>query len=291
MTVDDETGQVNDEADEPGWEVDPDDVWGLAVLETVGRQLKFRRETAGIKAAAFGRAIGYGEAMVYKVEGGRRIPKRAYLVNSDKVLRADGAIAAMWEDINKVRYPKTIRALTQLESQAVELLSYGSHALHGLLQTEEYAWALLRTRRPVPSEEELAKAVAARMARRKIYERSPAPELSFVLEEATLRRPIGGKMVRRAQLEHLLDLAQLRNVEIQVMPMDRWDHPGTGGRIQVLKFGDGTAVGRTDDEFGGRPVSDPKQLRILELRYGIIRSEALTARESLFLIEQMLGET
>ncbi|GAA2662862.1 hypothetical protein GCM10010307_82290 [Streptomyces vastus] len=98
-------------------------------------------------------------------------------------------------------------------------------------------------------------------------------------------------MVRRRQFERLLELAQLRNVEIQVMPMDRWDHPGTGGRIQVLKFGDGTAVGRMDDEFGGRPVSDLRQLRILELRYGIIRAEALTARESLGFIEHLLGET
>jgi hypothetical protein len=59
----------------------------------------------------------------------------------------------------------------------------------------------------------------------------------------------------------------------------------------VLKFGDGTAVGRTDDEFGGRPVSDPRQLRILELRHGIIRAQALSPGESLAFIEQALGET
>ncbi len=80
-------------------------------------------------------------------------------------------------------------------------------------------------------------------------------------------------MVMRKQLEHLLKVAQLRNVEVQAMPSERWDHPGTGGRIQVLKFLDGTAIGRMDDEFGGRPVSDPKQLRVLELRCGIIRAE------------------
>lgn len=61
--------------------------------------------------------------------------------------------------------------------------------------------------------------------------------------------------------------------------------------MQVLKFEDGTAVGRADDEFGGRPVTDPRQLRILELRYGSIRAEALPARESVAFIEQLLGET
>ncbi|WP_369390079.1 helix-turn-helix transcriptional regulator [Streptomyces sp. CG1] len=279
------------EEEEPGWEVDPDDEWGVAVIATVGRQLKLRREALGMSVADFGKAVGYGEDLVYKVEGGKRIPRPEYLDKADRVLKAGGLIAAMKEDVEKVRYPKRVRALAGLEAKAVELLSYGNHNLHGLLQTEEYASALLRTRRPVSPEDQLEQAVAARMARKAIYERSPAPELSFVLEETTLRRPVGGKMVLRKQLEHLLEVAQLRNVEIQVMPMDRWDHPGTGGRVQVLKFADGTAVGRMDDEFNGRPVDEPRQLRILELRYGIIRAEALTARESLAFIERMLGET
>lgn len=64
-----------------------------------------------------------------------------------------------------------------------------------------------------------------------------------------------------------------------------------GGLIEVLKFNDGTAVGRSDGAFNGRPVSDPKQLRILELRYGMIRAQALPPRESLAFIEQVLGET
>lgn len=63
------------------------------------------------------------------------------------------------------------------------------------------------------------------------------------------------------------------------------------GLIEVLKFDDGTAVGRSDGAFSGRPVSDPKDLRILELRYGIIRAQALTPRESLTFIEHVLGET
>ncbi|GDY76293.1 hypothetical protein SAV31267_057780 [Streptomyces avermitilis] len=97
-------------------------------------------------------------------------------------------------------------------------------------------------------------------------------------------------MVLSRQLEHLLEVARLPNVELQVMPTARAEHPGTGGRIQVLKFADGTGAGRTDDEFGGRPVSDPRQLRILELRYGIIRAQALSPGESLDFIEQALGE-
>ncbi|MFE5089681.1 helix-turn-helix domain-containing protein [Streptomyces sp. NPDC056638] len=285
------TERPGGEADEPGWDVDPDDESGAAVVATVGRQLRLRREAAGMRAAEFGVAIGYGEDQVYKVEAGKRIPRQEYLDRADEVLGADGLIAAMKKDVAEVRYPKKIRDLARMEARAVELLSYGDHNLHGLLQTEEHARALLGTRRPAYSQDELERMVAARTARRSIFDRSPAPDLSFVLEEVTLRRPIGGTMVRRQQLEHLLEVGQMRNVEIQVMPTDRWDHPGTGGKIQVLKFDDGSGVGRTDGVHGGRPVSDPRQLRVLELRYGIIRAAALTPRESLAFIEQALGET
>ncbi|WP_416962518.1 helix-turn-helix domain-containing protein [Streptomyces sp. Agncl-13] len=289
--MDTEPEQLNTEADEPGWEVDPDDEWGLAVLATVGRQLKLRREAVGMRVPDFAVAVGYGEDLVYKIEGGKRIPRPEYLDKAEEVLGADGLISAMKEDVAKVQYPKRVRDLATLEAKTVELLSYGSHALHGLLQTEEFMFALLGSQRPALPDDKLERAVAGRMARKKIFQRSPAPELSFVLEEVTLRRPIGGRAVMRGQLEHLVEMAQLRNIQIQVMPTDRWDHPGMGGRIQVLKFGDGTAAGRMDDGYGGRLVSDLKHLRILELRYGIIRAEALTTRESLAFIEQLLGET
>ncbi|MFJ8190495.1 helix-turn-helix domain-containing protein [Streptomyces sp. NPDC096094] len=282
---------VNGGTEEPGWEVDPDDEWGVAVLTTVGRQLKLRREAVGMRAGDFGVAVGYGEDLVYKVEGGKRIPRREYLHRADEVLRAGGLLTAMWEDVAKVRYPKRVRELAKLEASAVELGLYSTHNVHGLLQTEAHMRALFDTWLPAYTEEETERMVAARMARRSVFERSPAPTLSFVQEEATLRRPVGGRMVWRRQLERLLELGELRNVSIQVMPTDREEHVGTGGLIEVLKFPDGSAVARSEGAFAGRPVTDPKQLRILELRYGMIRAQALTPRESRAVIEQMLGES
>jgi hypothetical protein len=87
-----------------------------------------------------------------------------------------------------------------------------------------------------------------------------------------------------------LEVGQLQNVSIQVMPTDREEHAGVAGLIEVLKFVDGTAIGRSEGAFNGRPVSNPRDLRILELRYGMIRAQALTPRESLAFIERMLGE-
>ncbi|MEV7861721.1 helix-turn-helix transcriptional regulator [Streptomyces hirsutus] len=291
MSVDGEAVQARSETDEPGWEVDRDDEWGVAVITTVGRQLKLRRESVGMRAADFAVAMGYGEDLVYKIEAGNRIPRPEYLEKADEVLGAGGLLAAMREDVAKVRYPKRVRELAKLEANAVEVGLYSNHNIHGLLQTEEHMRALFDVWLPAHTEEETEHMVAARLARRTVFERSPAPALSFVQEEVTLRRPVGGTMVWRRQLEHLLELGKLRHVSIQVMPTDCEDHFGTGGLIEVLKFPDGTAVGRSDGAFAGRPVTDPKQLRILELRYGMIRAQALTPRESRALIEQMLGES
>ncbi|SDM69441.1 Helix-turn-helix domain-containing protein [Streptomyces sp. cf386] len=81
--VDGDGVRLKTEADEPGWEVDPDDEWGVAVIATVGRQLKLRREAVGMRAAEFGKAVGYGEDLVYKIEGGKRIPRLEYLDKAD----------------------------------------------------------------------------------------------------------------------------------------------------------------------------------------------------------------
>ncbi|MEW5355267.1 helix-turn-helix domain-containing protein [Streptomyces sp. 16-176A] len=284
-------GGGTEEPDEPGWEVDPDDDWALAVIATVGRQLRLRREAIGMRVTDFAKAVGYGEDMVYKVESGKRIPRPDYLDTSEKILRADGLVQAMKEDVKRVRYPKKVRDLAQMESRAVELQLYDPLHVHGLLQTPEYARALLSRRRPAYSLEEVERFIAARVARKAIFERDPAPELSFVLEEWTLRRPVGGKEVRQAQLEHLLELGELPNVELQVLPLELEGHAGMDGGIEVLKFHDGSAIGRSPAVANGRPVSDLRQLRILELRYGIIRTQALTPRESAVVIKKLLGET
>ncbi|MDC0769908.1 helix-turn-helix domain-containing protein [Streptomyces sp. HD] len=291
MSVEVDTGRLKSEADEPGWEVDPDDEWGVAVIATVGRQLKLRREAVGMRAADFAKAVGYGEDLVYKVEGGKRIPREEYLDRADEVLGAGGLVSATWEDVKRVRYPKKVRALGEMEASAVEIGVYECNSVHGLLQTPEHAHALFEAAQPPYSPDDVERMVAARLARQSVFERDPAPSLHFVQEEAPLRRRVGGTMVWRQQLERLLEVGRLRNVTLQVMPTNTDAHPGLDGKIELLKFPDGAAVGRSDGAFNGRPTSEPKQLRILELRYGTIRAQALPPRESLAFIEQLLGET
>ncbi|MGA5410107.1 helix-turn-helix domain-containing protein [Streptomyces lavendulocolor] len=273
-------------------DTDLDDEEAGAVVRAVARQLKLWREAAGLTQTEFGRAIGYGEELVSSVERGRRIPRPEYLDSADEVLGAGGKVAALKEELAEARYPKKVRDVKRLEAEAVEICSYNNSVVDGLLQTEEYARAVFASRRPPYTEGQLEQHVAARIARQAIVRTTTAkPLFSFVLCEATLRRLIGGKMVMRGQLERLSEVARLRNVDLQVLPLRREENSGLDGSFRLLKLRDGAAVGLSEAPLTSRVFSGPKETTALDMRYGIIRAQALTPRESLDLIEKLRGET
>jgi len=268
-----------------------DDEESAAVLRTVGKVVKMWRERKVLTQAELGTAIGYSEEQVSSVERGRRAPKPQFLEAADQVLDAGGMITGLKKDVEEARYPKKVRDLAKLEGEAVELCAYANSVVHGLLQTPEYAGALYGMRRPPFTEEMLEQLVAARIARQEIFDRQPAPVFSFVQEEVSLRRPLGGRMVMRKQLERMVEFGQRRNVEIQVMPTDREDHAGLDGSLQLLRLREGDTVAHNEVQLTSRLISHPKEVQVLEVRYGIIRAQALTPRESLAFIEKVLGET
>ncbi|WP_217128472.1 helix-turn-helix transcriptional regulator [Streptomyces sp. AC558_RSS880] len=262
-----------------------------AVLRTVGRVIKMCREREGMTQAGLGSHIGYSEEQVSSVERGRRAPMEEFLEAADRVLEAGGLISGLKNDVAKARFPKKVRDHAKLESEAVELCAYANSVVHGLLQTEEYARALYVMRRPPFSEEQVDELVEGRLARQKIFDQQPAPVFNFVQDEVTLRRPLGGRMVMRKQLEHLLEVGHRRNVEIQVMPTDREDHAGIDGSFQLLRLKEGVTVAHNEVQLTSRLISHVKEIQICEVRYGVIRAQALTPRESLAFIEKLLGET
>lgn len=268
-----------------------DDEESAAVLRTVGKVVKSCRERKGWKQAELGAAIGYSEEQVSSVERGRRAPSPAFLEKADEVLGAGGLLLGLRKDAEEARYPKKVRDLAKLEAEAVELCAYANSVVHGLLQTPDYARALYGMRRPPFTEEVVERLVAARLARQEVFDRRPAPTFSFVQEEVTLRRPLGGRLVMRQQLEHLLEVGRRRNVEIQVMPTESQDHAGLAGSLQLLRLKEGDTLGHNEVQLTSRLISHPKEVQLHEIRYGIIRAQALTPSESLAFIEKVLGET
>lgn len=267
----------------------PEDEAGKGVLCAFGKSMKTLRVRAGLDREEFGRRLGYSASTVASYEQGRRIPLPRTIDQADKVVGADGLLSVWKEEVERAQYPGFFQGMAKLEREAIELLAYDTLVFKGLLQTEKYMRALLRMRRPVLDQETIEQRVVARLARQDIFDRWPAPLLSFVLDESILRRPYGGKDVLRGQLEHLLLIGQKQNVAIQIMPLDREENAGVDGPFTVVTRKDGKRFVYAEAQGTGALQTDPEQTALAAARYGIIRSQALPTRESLELVEGYLG--
>ncbi|MFF0299816.1 helix-turn-helix domain-containing protein [Streptomyces sp. NPDC004562] len=276
---------MDDEVQQPeGYEV------GTGMLCVFGRQLKLFRERAGLDRARFGSLTGYSASTIASFEQARRIPPPKFIDQADQVLEAGGVLSASKEEVARAQYPAFFRDAARLEAEAVELHVYANQAVPGLLQTEEYARAIFMMMRPPMHDELIEQRVSARMARQEILSSNDAPLASFVMDEAVLRRPIGGRDILRGQLEQVLLMGRRRNVEIQVMPLDREENAGMAGPFTLIETKEGRRIAYAEVQNVSRLQTERDRVRALEAKYGIIRAQALTPRESLAYVEKLLGE-
>ncbi|AKZ59338.1 hypothetical protein SAM23877_6293 [Streptomyces ambofaciens ATCC 23877] len=282
--------EVNDE-ETPQRQQRPEDEPGTGVVTAFGRQLKLLRTRAGLERAEFGKRLGYSADTVASIEQGRRIPQARFIEKADEVLGAGGVLVALKEEVGKAQYPAFFRDMARLEARATALNVYAVYAVPGLLQTEDYARAVFHMQRPLLEDDVIEQRLEARMVRQEIFCRRPAPLMSFVIEEAVLRRPVGGPKVMRETLEQILVTGQSRNVEVQVMPIDREDNAALGGPFSLIDTDKGQRLAYAEVQDHSRLYTDATYVRTLEARYGILRSQALTPSESVAFIEQLMGDT
>lgn len=268
----------------------PDDETGAGVVVAFGRQLKLLRTRAGMDRTELGGHLGYAAQSIASFEQGRRIPLGEFIDRADEVLEAGGVLKALKDEVLRAQYPSFFRDAARLEAKAESMCVYALYAVPGLLQTEDYARAGFRLERPLLDDEVIEERLAARMARQDVYGRRPAPLLSFIIEEVALCRPIGGREVLLGQWEKLLAIGQKRHVEIQIMPTDRDEHAALGGPFNLIETAQGQRIAYAEVQGDSRLYTGRQQVRELEARYGILRSQALTPRESLLFIEKLRGE-
>ena len=265
-------------------------------FRAIGKQAKLLRERAGLTQRELGDRLGYSEEQISSVERGRRTPQPEFLDAVDDLLEGGGLLKATKDDLAKakakarVRHPAWFRDYARQEMDAVELNYFSTVTVPGMLQTEAYARATFTVRQPVLDERTIEARVMARMARQEILTRRPAPTVTAVLDESVLRRAIGGRDIRRGQTEHLLQLGHLRNTTLEVLPMDCEDYAGIDGPFTLLTPKGRRQVAYVEVQGISRLITDAEEVRILAARYGSIRGQALTPRESLMRIEKMLGD-
>ncbi|MGW7252796.1 helix-turn-helix domain-containing protein [Streptomyces sp. NPDC054834] len=230
---------------------------------------------------ALGRHVGYSKSQVAMVERGERSPKGQLVEIADRVLGAQGALLVVAEkEFGRGGLRPWTEDYLAEEEKAAALHVYQSHVIPGSLQTEAYARAIYNCHVPALDDEEIDSRVAARLKRQQLFDRKPKPLVSYVLEESTLTRPLGGPEALREQLLHILDIGRLRHVEIQVMPHDRQAHAGLNGPMILLETAAHRHLAYVEGPSGGYFVSEQPDLAELFARYGILRAQALNPDQS-----------
>jgi len=216
----------------------------------VGSQLRRLRESAGMTREAAGYAIRGSESKISRLELGRVSFKKRDITDLLKLygIGEDDervtALVALAEEANQPgwwhRYDdvmaKWFQTYIGLEEAASLIRTYELQFVPGLLQTEDYARAVVSVGAPQDTDEAIEARVRVRLERQRILERPDPPTLWAVIDEAALRRPMGGRRLMRAQIEHLLLLMKRPNITVQVVPFRQGGHAAETGAFTILRF-------------------------------------------------------
>ncbi|MFF4805996.1 helix-turn-helix domain-containing protein [Streptomyces sp. NPDC001351] len=215
----------------------------------LGSQLRRLREARGITREAAGYSIRASESKISRMELGRVSFKTRdvedlltlYGITDEQErtsllsLAREANVAGWWHSYSDV-LPSWFPTYVGLEGAAHLIRAYEVQFVHGLLQTEAYARAVVRRGMKGASKADIDKRVALRMERQKHLVSTGGPDFHIVLDEAALRRPYGDREVMRGQLQHLIEISERPNVRLQIMPFSFGGHSGESGAFTILSF-------------------------------------------------------
>jgi Domain of unknown function (DUF5753)/Helix-turn-helix domain len=215
----------------------------------LGAQLRRMRTEAGITREQAGEAIRGSEWKIHRLENGQTGYKERDIADlvalygvtdpveiANFITMAREANQPGWWNAYSDVLPQWFRAYVDLEAVAAQVRTYEGQLVPGLLQTEAYMRALMRGTQLNDSPEELERRVQVRLARQRLLTREGGPRLWAVVDEAALRRRVGGRAVMRDQLERLIEVTELPSVTLQVLPYGAGAHPAMVGAFSILRF-------------------------------------------------------
>ena len=260
-------------------------------LRTFGAVVQALREHAGLSRADFGARVRFSKHTVESVELGRRMPDESFVERAEEALGNTGALrkAAGYLTRGEAGLAAWFRRWARLEKVAVSLCTYECRVVPGLLQSEGYMRALCEEDIPPLVDDALEATVQARMERQLLLKQRPNTTFDFVVEEAVFMRGLGGVDVDRDLLDHVLGAIAPRNVTLQIMPTHSEHHACMAGPIQLLETPEGSWRGYSEGQENGRLIADSKQVSRLYMRYARLRSQALSPKDSVGLLERIRG--
>ncbi|KOT35929.1 XRE family transcriptional regulator [Streptomyces caelestis] len=242
--------------------------------------MRRQREAHGLKQGQLGEIIFCTGSLIGQIETTKKVPTRDFSERVDAALGTDGLFSRLIGLVLRSQLPTWFQPYAGMEAKASYISTYQAQVVYGLLQTEEYARAVLATGTP----DDLEGLVTARMERQRILEREQPPLVWVVLDEAVLHRPIGGTDVMRRQLAHLLSFTGHRWVHVQVLPNKAGEHASLDGAFNLLRFDDDPDVIYTEDLISGHMTANSDTIKEAALRYARLQAAALSVEDSAELI-------
>ncbi|MEW2386801.1 helix-turn-helix transcriptional regulator [Streptomyces venezuelae] len=259
-------------------------------LKAFGAVLKSFRKRAGYTQESLAEEIGYSVHFIASVEQGRRFPPPRFVDQCEATLDAFGTLRLAANQLSRQRgLASWFRQWAQLEQEAVALSTYECRLIPGLLQTEAYARTLFVNQLPPMGDEQIEAQLEARVERQLLLTERPNTAYSFILEEHLFQRGMGGHEVTMELIDHVLGLAERRNIEVQVMPVVRSSHAGLDGPIRLLETPENRWFAYAEGQESGQFLSNAKVVSMLQMRYARMRAQALSFDDSVSLLERMRG--
>jgi transcriptional regulator with XRE-family HTH domain len=253
---------------------------GASPLDYYGFELRRCREAAGLTQKQLGEILNYTGSLVGQIETARKLPTPEFSERADAALGTDGMFSRLVELVLRSRLPAWFQQVAELQARAVEICSFEALMVHGLLQTDAYARAVLG----VLDTSNLDDRTAVRLARQRIFEKEEPPVFWVILSEAALYQEIGGPQTMRGQLTHLLSFEGNPRINIQILPFSAGAHAGMQGSFDIYRFASDPAIVYTEGYGSGHPTANPDTVKDCSLRYDHLQAAALSLRDSAELI-------
>ncbi|MFJ2440545.1 MULTISPECIES: helix-turn-helix domain-containing protein [unclassified Streptomyces] len=253
----------------------------------LGSELRHQRNAANLTQEEVGRPLFLSASFIGQLESGLRRMQMEYALHFDKTFDTNGFFERHCQALKKSKYPDHFAEAAEAEAIAVVIKEYAPLLIPGLLQTEAYARAVFRAYQPTAIEDVIDELIAARLDRAKLLKDPTRPMVWTVLDEAILRRPVGGPAVMAATLRHIARMIRQRRIIVQVLPFGAGAHASLEGTIQLLAFEDAPPLAYLQSLGSGQLLDDPASVARHELTYDLLRATALSPEASLALIESV----
>ncbi|MFI6939475.1 helix-turn-helix domain-containing protein [Streptomyces sp. NPDC050418] len=255
-----------------------------------GRELRRRREAAGLSQEELSVRAVMSRTHIAHIEGGRRRPDAEDARRLDEVLGAGGVLVRFLPTLGEGRVAEHFAEALELERQATVIRVYGPKLVPGVLQTEAYARAVLGSGFPAKTADERDKLLVTRLQRGRILRDFHSPVYWALLDEAVLRRPVGGPAVMCEQLCHIAKLGEHDRIRVHVLPFAGGLHALMEGVVSLMWFDDLPPVAYVEGLSVGRVLEVPSAVSACQAAYDHALGDALSHGASLALIKSAAKE-